>query len=218
MAMRIIVTGAGGILGGVVAGHLARLGHEVIGLDLAVGSGGFPGDFFGSVDLTCEQSTTDAVAKVGGPVHGLACIAGGFVWETVSEGSIDSWTRMHAMNVTTALVACRAVLPLMPNGGSIVNIGAAATVRAGAGMGAYTASKSGVARLTEALAEEHKGVIRVNAVLPSIIDTPANRADMGEADAGKWVTPLELAKVIAFLLSDEASAITGALIPVTGRV
>lgn len=125
---------------------------------------------------------------------------------------------MHAMNVTTALVACRAVLPLMPNGGSIVNIGAAATVRAGAGMGAYTASKSGVARLTEALAEEHKGVIRVNAVLPSIIDTPANRADMGEADAGKWVTPLELAKVIAFLLSDEASAITGALIPVTGRV
>ena len=218
MAKRMIVTGAAGILGGVVAGHLAQLGHDVIGMDLAERPDGFPCSFIGNVDLTCERSTADAVAQVGGPVHGLACIAGGFVWETVSEGSIDSWTRMHAMNVTTALVACRAVLPLMPNGGSIVNIGAAATVRAGAGMGAYTASKSGVARLTEALAEEHKGVIRVNAVLPSIIDTPANRADMGEADAGKWVTPLELAKVIAFLLSDEASAITGALIPVTGRV
>ena len=86
-------------------------------------------------------------------------------------------------------------------------------------MGAYTAAKSGVARQTEALAEEVKDQgLRVNAVMPSIIYTPANRAAMGEGDADKWVAPEELARVIAFLLSDDASAITGACIPVTGRV
>ena len=86
-------------------------------------------------------------------------------------------------------------------------------------MGAYAASKSGVARLTEALAEEVKaGGVRVNAILPSILDTPANRADMPDADFGRWVTPTQLAGVAAFLLSPAADAITGALIPVTGRV
>jgi len=218
MARRIIVTGAAGVLGLAVVRHLAELGHEVIGMDLAARPDSFPGDFVGGVDLTSEAETGAAAARIGGPVHGLACVAGGFAWETVGDGSVETWTRLHAMNVTTALVACRAVLPLMEKGGSIVTIGAAATSKAGAGMGAYTASKSGVARLTEALAEEQKGKIRVNAVLPSIIDTPANRADMGEADAGKWVAPPELAQVIAFLLSDDASAVTGALIPVTGRV
>lgn len=216
--MRIIVTGAAGILGGAVARHLAKLGNEVIGFDIAERADDFPGTFIGSVDLTCETSAGAAVAQVGWPVQGLACIAGGFVWETVRDGSVENWDRLYSMNVRTALVACRAVLPAMSAGGSIVTIGAAATLKAGAGMGAYTASKSGVARLTEALAEELKGVVRVNAVLPSIIDTPANRADMGEADADKWVAPLELAKVIAFLLSGDASAVTGALIPVTGQV
>jgi NAD(P)-dependent dehydrogenase (short-subunit alcohol dehydrogenase family) len=86
-------------------------------------------------------------------------------------------------------------------------------------MGAYAASKSGVARLTEALAEELKDkAITVNAVLPSIIDTAANRADMPKADFSRWVTPAQLAGVIVFLLSDRASAVTGALLPVTGRV
>jgi NAD(P)-dependent dehydrogenase (short-subunit alcohol dehydrogenase family) len=85
-------------------------------------------------------------------------------------------------------------------------------------MGAYAASKAGVHRLTEALAAEWKGKITVNAVLPSIIDTSANRANMPKADFAKWVTPQELAEVILFLISDAASAVTGALIPVSGRV
>jgi 3-oxoacyl-[acyl-carrier protein] reductase len=93
-----------------------------------------------------------------------------------------------------------------------------AALQAAAGMGAYSASKAGVHRLTEALAAEWKGKITVNAVLPSIIDTPVNRASMPKADFSKWVTPQELAEVILFLASDAASAVTGALLPVAGRV
>jgi len=91
-------------------------------------------------------------------------------------------------------------------------------LQAGTGMGPYAASKAGVHRLTEALAAEWKGRITVNAVLPSTIDTPANRASMPKADFKKWVRAEELAEVILFLASDAASAITGALLPVSGRV
>jgi NAD(P)-dependent dehydrogenase (short-subunit alcohol dehydrogenase family) len=119
------------------------------------------------------------------------------------------------------LCASKAALPhlLANNSGRIVNIGAGAAAKAAAGMGAYAASKAGVARLTEALSEEVKANgITVNAVLPSIIDTAANRADMPKADFAKWVTPDAIAALIAFLLSDDAAAITGALIPISGRV
>jgi NAD(P)-dependent dehydrogenase (short-subunit alcohol dehydrogenase family) len=127
---------------------------------------------------------------------------------------------MYALNVLTALNASRAALSHLAasSSGRIVNVGAMGALQAGAGMGAYAASKAGVHRLTEALAAEWKGKITVNAVLPSIIDTPANRASMPKADFGKWVTPQELANVILFLVSDAASAITGALLPVSGRV
>ena len=127
---------------------------------------------------------------------------------------------MYALNVLTALNASRSAIPyLVASGtGRIVNVGAMGALQAGAGMGAYAASKAGVHRLTEALAAEWKGRITVNAVLPSTIDTPANRASMPKADFAKWVTPEELANVILFLASDAASAVTGALIPVSGRV
>lgn len=221
MGKPIIVTGAAGILGAAVAAHLAAQGLDVVGIDLADSAPDFPGTFVGGVDLTDTQATLAAFAHpaLASGIAGLASIAGGFRWETVMDGSPDSWDFLYRINVRTALNAARAAVPLMATGGAIVNVGAAATAKAAMGMGAYTASKSGVARLTEGLAEEHKGQgIRVNAVLPSILDTPANRAEMGAADAAKWVTPLELAQVVAFLLSDAASAITGASLPVTGRV
>ena len=149
----------------------------------------------------------------------VANSAGGFAWERISGGSGGTWDRLFALNVKTALNACQAALPVFAAGGAIVNVGAAAAGKADVGMAAYAASKSGVARLTEALAAELKPRgIRVNVVLPSVIDTPANRADMPDADFSAWVTPDELANVIAFLLSAEAGAITGAAIPVTGRV
>ena len=217
---RIVVTGAAGALGTAVIAALAEQGHDTVGVDIGETAGG-PGTFVGGVDLTDEAAAKSAFERIAadGAIDGLANIAGGFTWETVADSPLSSWQRMFAMNVATALNASRAALPFLKAGASIVNIGAAATAKAGMGMGAYTASKSGVARLTEALAEELKDKgIRVNAVLPSIIDTPANRADMGEDDADKWVTGAELSAVIAFLLSDAASAVTGASVPVTGRV
>jgi len=126
---------------------------------------------------------------------------------------------MYAMNVLTALNATRAALPHLAKSGTgrIINIGAMGALQAGSGMGPYAASKAGVHRLTEALAAEWKGKVAVNAVLPSTIDTAANRASMPNADFAKWVKPLELAEVILFLASAAASAVTGALIPVGGR-
>ena len=165
-----------------------------------------------------QAAFADLASRHGG-LDALVNIAGGFRWETLSDGSIETWDRMYDVNVRTAVNACRAALPHLRAGGRIVNVGAAGATRAAAGMGAYAASKAGVARLTEALAEELKErSITVNAVLPSIIDTPANRADMPDADHARWVRPQELADVILFLLDARASAVTGALIPVTGRV
>ena len=153
-----------------------------------------------------------------GRLDGLANIAGGFVWQTVADAGPEVWEAMWTINLTTAVNACRAALPLLAaSGGAIVNIGAAAAIKAGAGFAPYAASKAAVARLTESLAEEWKGKVRINALLPTIIDTPANRRDMPKADFTAWVAPTEIAAAIEFLLSPGASGITGALIPIAGR-
>ena len=219
----VAVTGAAGALGSKTVETLAAGGWTVVGIDLGEVASDGVALALGGVDLTDEAAVGVAAARIEkelGRLDGLVNIAGGFSWETVADGSVATWDRLYAMNVRTALIASRAFLPLLcASHGAIVNIGAAASVKAGVGMGAYAASKSGVARLTEALAEELKeDGVRANAILPSIIDTPANRADMPDADAAKWVSPAQLAGVVAFLLSSDAMPITGALIPVTGRV
>lgn len=223
MAGIVAVTGAAGALGRRAVEILSAAGWSVVGIDLGDVAPDGVALALGGVDLTDEAAMTTAAARIEGELgrlDGLVNIAGGFAWETVADGSVATWDRLYAMNVRTALIASRALLPLLrASQGAIVNIGAAASVKAGAGMGAYAASKSGVARLTEALAEELKDEgVRVNAILPSILDTPANRADMSDADFSKWVSPAQLAGVVAFLLSADATPITGALIPVTGRV
>jgi NAD(P)-dependent dehydrogenase (short-subunit alcohol dehydrogenase family) len=177
----------------------------------------------GGIDLTSPEAASTAfatAAKQLGGLDGIVNVAGGFRWETVADGDIATWDFMFNVNVRTAVNAIRAALPLLKSPGArIVNIGAASAIKAGAGMGSYAASKAGVAKLSEALADELKDRgITVNAVLPSIIDTPVNRADMPTADFERWVKPQQVADLIVFLLSERASAITGALIPITGRV
>ncbi len=226
----VIVTGAFGALGRVVADTLEAQGAHVVRVDAAAAVPAFlldrPGDHrtMPGVDLTDYAATRAMAAQVvarEGAIDALVNIAGGFRWETVEAGDPATWDLLHALNLKTALHACKACLPHMlgREGARIVNVGAGAAARAGAGMGAYAASKSAVLRLTEALAEETKERgLNVNAVLPGIIDTPANRADMPAADTSRWVAPQALADVVAFLLSDAARAITGAGIPVMGRL
>ncbi len=220
----IAITGALGALGRVVADIAEKRGARVAGIDHAPSQATATTARIelGGVDLSDAAQAKKAIeATVAhfGRLDALINIAGGFTFEAVADGDGTSWQKMYALNVLTALNASRAALPhLAASAGRIVNIGAMGALQAGSGMGPYAASKAGVHRLTEALAAEHKGKITVNAVLPSIIDTAANRASMPKADFSKWVTPLELAEVILFLVSDAASAVTGALIPVSGRV
>ncbi|HVX79412.1 MAG TPA: SDR family oxidoreductase [Bradyrhizobium sp.] len=221
----IIVTGASGALGKVVAQQAASRGGRVAGIDHAPSQAAVETNRIelGGVDLTDAmqaKKAVDAALAHFGRLDVLINIAGGFAFEAVAEGDAKTWQRMYALNVLTALNATQAALPHLSASpaGRIVNVGAMGALQAGAGMGPYAASKAGVHRLTEALAAEWKGKITVNAVLPSTIDTAANRASMPRADFRKWVTPEELSNVILFLASDEASAITGALLPVNGRV
>jgi NAD(P)-dependent dehydrogenase (short-subunit alcohol dehydrogenase family) len=221
----IVVTGASGALGSVVAEVALARGARVAGVDYGTSQiAATPNRIeLGGVDLSdAAQAKTaiDAVAAHFGKIDALVNIAGGFAFEAIAEGDPKTWQRMYALNVLTALNASRAAIPhlVASPAARIVNIGAIGALQAGAGMGAYAASKAGVHRLTEALAAEWKGKITVNAVLPSTIDTAANRASMPKADFTKWVAPQELAEVILFLVSEAASAVTGALLPVSGRV
>ena len=225
MGERVVaITGGHGVLGRAVVEAALAQGLKVAIIDHASGLAA-PDDVLeiGGVDLTdaiAAKAAIETVVARLGRLDALLNIAGGFVWQSV-EGGDDEWGRMFALNPTPALNASRAALPHLKasDEGRIVNVGANGALKAAHGMGAYAASKSAVHRLTEALAEELKSTsVTVNAVLPSIIDTPANRADMPDADPAKWVAPADLATAILFLASPEARAITGALLPVAGRV
>ena len=176
---------------------------------------------------TCDLLSPDAIAKTVkavvkkfGRIDVLCNIAGGFgMGEAVHETSDATWERLLDLNARTLLHAARAVVPAMlaRRSGKIVNVGAASAHKGLARMGAYTASKSVVVRLTEAMAAELRDQgINVNCVLPTIIDTPDNRRAMPDADPARWVAPADLAAVIRFLASDAARAVHGAALPVAG--
>jgi NAD(P)-dependent dehydrogenase (short-subunit alcohol dehydrogenase family) len=221
----IVVTGGFGVLGRAVAEAALEAG-AFIAIPGREEAGKIPGRdrlmVLGGVDLAdfaSAKQAIDAFAARFNKIDGLANIAGGFRWQTVSDGDPSGWTDLFRMNLLTAVNATKAALPhLRASRGAIVNVGSAPAKKAGAGMGAYAASKAGVLRLTESLAEEEKKAgVRVNAVLPTIIDTPRNRADMPKADFSRWVKPEDIAKAILFLLSGDAAAITGAELLISGQ-
>jgi NAD(P)-dependent dehydrogenase (short-subunit alcohol dehydrogenase family) len=228
MSQVVLITGASGNLGRAVAAafegqgaSLALLGHGA-GRD-AGAPGAAPNRLHVAADLRDAaqvQAAVDAVVRRFGRIDVLCNLAGGFrMGEAVHETSDATWDFLLDLNARSLLHTARAVVPhmLAAGQGCIVNVGAAGAAKGGATMGAYAASKSAVARLTESMsAELRERGIRVNGVLPTIIDTPENRAAMPKADPSRWVAPADLASVITFLASDAARAVHGALIPVSG--
>lgn len=177
-----------------------------------------------SADLTVESDVEKFFRSVFdefGHVDILANIAGGFFGGVpVAETDLEKWDFMMDLNLKATFLCCKAVIPQMIERryGKIVNVSARAGLSGIAGLGAYCASKSGLRVLTESIAEEVKDSgINVNSILPSIIDTPANRKAMPDEDHARWVPPSDIAKVILFLTSDDAAIINGASIPVYGR-
>ena len=226
----VLITGAAGALGRAVVAHFAARGARLALLDrdgdaLATLVSNVPGATALplATDLLDRAAVADAVGQAAKHFGGIAAavhLAGGFTMgESVHETVASTWQRMQDLNVNTMLHSAAAVIPVMRRArrGCIVNVGAMSALRGVAKTGAYIASKSALMRLTESMAAELRGEgINVNAVLPSIVDTPANRQAMPDADPNRWVAPEALAAVIGFLCSDDARAIHGALIPVTG--
>jgi NAD(P)-dependent dehydrogenase (short-subunit alcohol dehydrogenase family) len=226
-----IVTGAAGNLGAAVAATLAARGANLVLVDrteaaLAEVAGRLPDAnrvlTLAGIDLTKPDDARRMVASAMdrfGRIDGLVNTIGGFRMGRVAEDALAGWDFLMDINARVALVASAAVVPVMAarKSGRIVHIAAGAGLKGGAGLAAYSAAKSAVMRIVEALAEEHRADgITVNCVLPSTIDTPQNRAAMPDADTSAWVQPSAIADAIALLLTAEARAITGAAIPVTG--
>ena len=206
----ILVTGAKGNLGSALTEAFTARGGKVVPIDLPTN--------------LLDQAQVDAVVQKAikdfKRIDVLCNIAGGFrMGKPVHETTDADWNFLMDLNARTVLHTARAVVPHMiaAGGGKIVNVGAFAAQKGAADMGAYIASKSAVIRLTETMAAElREKNINVNCVLPTIIDTPANRADLPQADPKRWVAPADLARVIVFLASEEARAVHGATLPVTG--
>ncbi|GIW47202.1 MAG: short-chain dehydrogenase [Deltaproteobacteria bacterium] len=166
------------------------------------------------------ERTVQKTLKRFGRIDILVNTVGGFAYAPVVETDEKTWDHMMNINLKSTFLCSKAVLPHMikQNYGKIINISSRPALKGAAGVGAYGASKAGVLNLTEAIAEEVREYdINVNAILPSVIDTPANRKAMPEADFSKWVKPEEIARVVVFLASDESKPISGAGIPVFGK-
>ena len=225
----VVITGASGNLGRAIAATFASRGAKLVLIDRRREAldGAFGTEDARRLHLAADLLDAAAVSAAAqatvdrfGRVDVLCNIAGGFrMGPPVHETPDTDWNFLFDLNARTLLHAARAFVPrmLQGGGGKIVNVGAFSAQKGAANMGAYVASKSAVIRLTESMAAElRERNINVNCVLPTIIDTPENRAAMPDADPARWVAPAALADVIVFLCSDAARAVHGAALPVSG--
>ncbi len=225
MADSAIVTGGTGGLGSAVVERLLDDGWRVVvpwiveqelerlgereGLELV------------QADLFEVRAVESVVALAGASLRGVVNLVGGFAaGSRVHETPIDEFEKQFRLNLRPTYLVTQAALPtlLESGGGSIVCVGTRAAVQPFSGAAGYIASKAAVIALAQAVAAEYKNDgIRCNVILPSVIDTPGNRASMPKADFSKWVKPAEIAGVIANLLTDDMLPVNGAVVPVYGR-
>ncbi|WP_254535080.1 SDR family oxidoreductase [Halomarina litorea] len=225
----VVVTGASGALGSAICEAFADVGATVAATDVvdpddedAPLDAGREGIQFYQGDFTDEDSvrdTVEAIADDHGRIDHLCNVAGSWRGgDPVEETDVETFEFLFDVNLKTMFLASKHALPhVQETGGTIVSVSARSSLEGGEGDGPYRASKAGVRLLTETIAEENRGVVRANAVMPSVIDTPANREMMPDADHEKWVDPADIARVVLFLSSDGATPTSGAAVPVYGE-
>jgi NAD(P)-dependent dehydrogenase (short-subunit alcohol dehydrogenase family) len=218
--MSVLITGAGGGLGGAVCAAFAENGAKVIAVDrawkeskpyLAIAADVMTGE-------GCDAMVKQALGH--GPLDAVVHLVGGFSPGAIAGTSDQVWDLMMGLNAKTAFNVMRASLPSMiaAKRGRIVAVGSRAATEPSPGISAYAVSKAALVALVKNTAAEVKDSgITVNAVLPSTIDTPANRKAMPDADFSRWVTPESIAQLMVWLCSDAAANVSGAAIPIYGR-
>jgi len=224
----VLVTGVGGALGSAVAEEFLDAGATVCGADIADPNSDdflleeperinfYQGDF---TDEGTVAETVESLVETHGGLDYLANIAG--TWrggDPVQETDVGTFDFLFDVNLKTAFLASKHAIPhLREREGAIVSVSARASLSGGEGDALYRASKAGVRLLTESIAEENRGTVRANAVMPSVIDTPMNREMIPDADHDKWVDPADIAAVILVLCSDATAVTSGAAVPVYGE-
>lgn len=221
----VVITGANGGLGNAVTKAFLETGARVIGVSLKISDSEFPNERFSAIPSNLAsgdeaQRVVDAAAAKTGRIDALVHLVGGFAGgQTVAETVDATFEKMIDMNLRSAFYAIRAVLPRMrvQGSGRIIAIGSKAAVEPAPHAAAYAASKAALISLIRSVARENKDRgITANIVLPGTMDTPGNRTAMPKADFSKWVQPAQVASLLVHLVSDEASQISGAAIPVYG--
>lgn len=217
-----VVTGATGALGSALTDRFAAAGADVVGIDVASPASSPDTMEFYEADLTVPTATETVIADIVaeyGRLDYLLTAAG--MWRgghPLAETPTEEFDGLMAVNLKTLFLSAKYALPhLEETEGAIVAVSARSSLNGGTGDGPYRASKAGVRLLVETIAQEHLGTVRANAVMPSVIDTPANREMMPDSDHDAWVDPHEIATVMMFLCSEGAAPTSGAAVPVYGE-